>query len=782
MTIKTKLIANVLITSAIIIGMSLASFVSMRFLQEKLSYLTEKSTPFQMRTVEFQRELQGSITNLIKVNAARNMQEYTTSRAEAEMTLGNVRKAQRILEKMNGGLSRFAVSEELDPIADELFGAVEARIKSDISASEANAKVSQQMKESSTRLKELETNIRNLQAARSAAFAKALESTGQLSARLRELEELRNQFKELLFVSNSSYNVQNSTALLIEKGKIRTLFGLINGNNSSKFISSDLKTLADDMNGFLQLQAAAVSKKDDDSDRWVLEALKDLSEMINRINLTLNQEIELASSKLAIETQRQGIIFAQSNSANSTLLNNSELVALGLTVTGDINRLFTFGSPTELVTFDSDIRPIFASIHERARLVEGSLARLDAKNELKLLHAAIASLAAIRSGLYSADGIVATLKKKLNAGEQADRSADKLHAIVIRQLAKGSESVSVAQEEQEKSIAKVNDIVRQSLSRIFGIGAVAIAIGILFGFWIYRSVLLPLRAVLAAVRSQQKQVNEKAGLAETIASGDLTQEVIISEAITLDPARMKYDEMGMVLKAIVSMSEAQITLDVAFAGMTASLRSSRAEEASRSRLKSGLYELNKILRDNHINAKLADEALAFIADFVGAGVGIMYLYDEKEEMLQTISTYAISRSERLGEGFRLGEGLVGQAAREQKVLCLNSIPPDYLRISSALGEAAPLNVAIMPIMHNDILVGVLELGSFRHLGDEDFEFLNHSLEGIAIAIRVNHSHQLVNDLLEQTQAQAEELRAQQEELQKTNESRSNGQGCRRKQK
>lgn len=70
MTIKAKLIINALLTTAIIIAISLASFFSMRFLQEKLSYLTENSTPFQIRTTELQRELQLCITTLIKVNAA----------------------------------------------------------------------------------------------------------------------------------------------------------------------------------------------------------------------------------------------------------------------------------------------------------------------------------------------------------------------------------------------------------------------------------------------------------------------------------------------------------------------------------------------------------------------------------------------------------------------------------------------------------------------------------------------------------------------------------------
>jgi light-regulated signal transduction histidine kinase (bacteriophytochrome) len=47
--------------------------------------------------------------------------------------------------------------------------------------------------------------------------------------------------------------------------------------------------------------------------------------------------------------------------------------------------------------------------------------------------------------------------------------------------------------------------------------------------------------------------------------------------------------------------------------------------------------------------------------------------------------------------------------------------------------------------------------------------MKQSLEGIAVAFSVNYARDMVKELLEQTQTQAEELRVRQEELQRTNE-------------
>lgn len=768
MTIKTKLIANMLLTAAIMAGVYLTSYSSLRFLQDKLLYIAEKSTPFQMGTVEFQRDLQSCITGLLKVGSARTIPEYNKFRGEAEISLENSKKALLNLKKMSPDI-RMEVSDELNRISGELFRAAESRINSDIAAGVANAKVAQQMKQATNRLKELDTHIRALQEVRFAAFAKALENTGRFSARLRDLEDLRNQVKELVMISASANNAQIPTAFVIAKGRVKTLLARIAKNNSVTLVSSDLMMLSDDVNEFLELKSDAITKKDEESKRWAVESYIELSEMLNRMTLTLNQEIELASSKLFIENERQGIIFDQSNRANSVQSANSELVALGLAVSSEINRLFTLDSAEDVDKYTSQILSIFAVIHERAGSVEKSLDKIGDQADLAAIHSAHASLETIRSEIHSDGGISATLKKKLNAIEQSNIQADKLQAMAVKQSLKANDSVLVAQDEQKESIAAANNMVDRSLSAISNISLIATAIAILFGFWIYRSVLPPLRVVLDAVLTQQKLGKEKALLAETVASGDLNQEVTISEAIAFDRTRIYNDEMGKVLKAIAGMSTVQVSLDRAFARMTASLRGSRDQETRRDRLKSGINELNNILREEQDTARLTGRALAFMATFIGAGVGIMYLYNDRNKLLKTISTYAVSKSRELNCEVKVGEGLAGQVALEQKMICLNNVPPDYLQITSALGEAEPLHVAILPIMHNDILIGVIELGSFRQFSNDDFDFLNPALEGIAISISVNRSHQKVGELLEETQQQAEELRVRQEELQQSNE-------------
>jgi CheY-like chemotaxis protein len=286
---------------------------------------------------------------------------------------------------------------------------------------------------------------------------------------------------------------------------------------------------------------------------------------------------------------------------------------------------------------------------------------------------------------------------------------------------------------------------------------------------ITRSITIPLQRVLNAVLSQQEAAREKARLAEAITSGDLNQEVIIAQPLSLDTDKTGMDETGTLLKAIVAMSAVQYSLDQAFAGMSRTLRHNHEQEALRDWYKSGQNELNTIMRGDKTTAELAHQILTFLTGYLDAGVGIFYLFDEKEETLRIVASYAATRQKLLSERIAPGEGLAGQAALEKKLKILHDVPPGYLNISSGLGEAEPAHVIALPLLYNGDLTGLVELGSFTPFGEDDITFLKQIMEALAIALSVNRSRQLVNELLEQTQAQTEELRVQQEELQQTNE-------------
>jgi len=97
------------------------------------------------------------------------------------------------------------------------------------------------------------------------------------------------------------------------------------------------------------------------------------------------------------------------------------------------------------------------------------------------------------------------------------------------------------------------------------------------------------------------------------------------------------------------------------------------------------------------------------------------------------------------------------------------VPAGYLTVCSGLGEAEPLTIAAIPLIHDKRLIGVVEVASFRPMARRELDLLEQVRQVLSAGVGVCISRRLVDELLEQTQSQTEELRVQQEELQQSNE-------------
>jgi signal transduction histidine kinase len=111
---------------------------------------------------------------------------------------------------------------------------------------------------------------------------------------------------------------------------------------------------------------------------------------------------------------------------------------------------------------------------------------------------------------------------------------------------------------------------------------------------------------------------------------------------------------------------------------------------------------------------------------------------------------------------------VGQAAIEKQRILLTQVPPDYVQISSGLGEATPMNIIVLPIVFEGDVKGVLELASFSRFNQTNQTLLEQLAESMGIVINSIAANMKTEQLLSQSQAMAEELQAQQEELTETN--------------
>ncbi|RKZ89576.1 MAG: histidine kinase [Candidatus Parabeggiatoa sp. nov. 1] len=203
----------------------------------------------------------------------------------------------------------------------------------------------------------------------------------------------------------------------------------------------------------------------------------------------------------------------------------------------------------------------------------------------------------------------------------------------------------------------------------------------------------------------------------------------------------------------------------------ANLAEVMAKNADQDWLKTGKTQLNEQIRGEKNIVTLAKNIISFLTTYLNAQVGLFYRlkepnHAEQGASLQMIASYAYTASENTPTEFLVGEGLVGQAALDKKAIYRTHRADEctYI-IQSGLTKAAPRYVIIIPFLYENAVKGVIEIGFANALTDIQREFIERVMQDIGIVVNTAESRAKMQELLEQSQLQAEELQAQSEELQ-----------------
>ncbi|MFA6121989.1 MAG: response regulator [Sideroxydans sp.] len=186
-------------------------------------------------------------------------------------------------------------------------------------------------------------------------------------------------------------------------------------------------------------------------------------------------------------------------------------------------------------------------------------------------------------------------------------------------------------------------------------------------------------------------------------------------------------------------------------------------------VKTGISELAEQMRGDLALADLARQVVAYLARYVDAQVGALYIWNADERSLQLMGSYAYQLRKDTSSRFAIGEGLVGQAALEKQLISVTELPDDYVRITSGIGETPPRNSLVMPLLYENEIKGVIELGRVRAFEPLTLDLLQMAADAIGVALNTAESSDRTRVLLAQTREQAGQLQMQQEELQQTNE-------------
>jgi HAMP domain-containing protein/signal transduction histidine kinase/CheY-like chemotaxis protein len=207
--------------------------------------------------------------------------------------------------------------------------------------------------------------------------------------------------------------------------------------------------------------------------------------------------------------------------------------------------------------------------------------------------------------------------------------------------------------------------------------------------------------------------------------------------------------------------------------MIANLKETTLRNHEQDWLKSNLAKFTQMLQGQKDLKTVTNRILSELAQVVNAQHGVFYILQQDESMqnikLKLFSAYAYRDEKNIPKEFAIGEGLVGQCAREKERILLTNVPSNYVKINSGLGQSQPLNLIVLPVLFETEVKAVIELASFDTFSNTHLDFLSQLTESIGIVLNTIETNTRTEELLAQSQSLAGELKMQQEELSRTND-------------
>jgi two-component system sensor histidine kinase/response regulator len=304
------------------------------------------------------------------------------------------------------------------------------------------------------------------------------------------------------------------------------------------------------------------------------------------------------------------------------------------------------------------------------------------------------------------------------------RVASQEFGVTGEAVAQAMEAVASTKEESARTtLREVQDLARRTEIWVIVLLVLGGLICLVFVWVIARSIRIPAVELRSAV--------------ERIAAGDLEQEV---------PHTSFHNDLGGLARAVAVLQTAARELEV------------------QRWVKTHAATLSTDLQSATSFVELAQKFFSVAAPLLGVGHGVLYIYEKQHRRLRLLTGFAHRDRKTLEQYIQLGQGLVGQCAMERTPITLTEPPPDYVRIGSALGDAAPRAISVLPLLRGDRLLGVLEIATLEPTTRARQALIDAALPALTGNMEILERSVATQRLLEETQAQAETLERQAREL------------------
>ncbi len=506
--IKSKLIYNSFTVIIAMITLVITALFGLTIIRKNIDLLTQKTAPYQLKTINEQRVLQAHTTAVMSISGASKKEEYDSLLKQVNFSLQNVKNNFDDMANLKG--QRNSSEKEIFDITQAISDIVFKKIQSTVETEKALKGMSDILKESGLKMKEIDLSMQKLQSNTSGVMLYNIDNLIGANKKVNEITTARDGLKDLIIQISKIPVSTDKRSIVNLKDKINTSLDktntvLLNAKGVKGLVAEltpRLKTLRERINsskGLIYLQLAMIADENDSLKDEIDAQTKELVYEVEYMLPSIEKEIVNSNSQLKTNTTSMSKNMNSYSDTTAILSAASALSLLSIAIEANINYCFNVHF---LRDFETILEAINGQFNHMQNLGLGLSQRLLNQNKVDenaLLNVYLEKLNSVNTAFLGTTGAANKIKTQILNVQALDQLNVKMKNIVKKMADESNKEALLAASNQEAAVITVNRAAQWIKTLFLSIGSVSVLVIVYLSFLIIRSITKPLSILVKTV-------------------------------------------------------------------------------------------------------------------------------------------------------------------------------------------------------------------------------------------------------------------------------------------
>ncbi|MGD0231815.1 MAG: response regulator [Syntrophorhabdales bacterium] len=497
MTLRGKLAVNAAVTVAAILFVGIASLIGFYYVKARIREVTDNSTPYQLKTLEFTKTLQEHAAVLQTVSNATGLAGLTGKERELKQSLGRL----RTLTTEIGSLRTSPGIVEMGRTVADVEGLTREIVSSAYERIRAEDQAAARIKETKARLRilaenraALQASLKELQETVVSNLMTSSSNTRLMTCTFTSLQQVKDAFEELKTVSIEAGRAVSDHDLAVAKGRLAFLLQEIKRPpRGFTSLGQPFQSLEEELfgqSGLLFLKARLLTNpRDEAAGNLLADSWKRCSALLDRIARLIVENGEDATFAFYAENSRLEEQLRNSDAVHRVMLLNTEMATVMDAIEYSVQNLFAEHSERRIAGMQAATGKLFVSAGGIKTRIENALSPEGQQAERALIGGTAAGLSRVEELVMKKGGMIESLKAAAATKARSEELGSRLATMVETQKRMSARSVSEAQGRQRRSVADVNFVVKTATVLLLATVALILALTFALVYPIARSIM-----------------------------------------------------------------------------------------------------------------------------------------------------------------------------------------------------------------------------------------------------------------------------------------------------